>query len=113
MFVYFGGIVRNKPCKDCGVEALRANSGNQIRMYQTQIPIVKSIYAYEPNSTVSEAYAEHKGGMYRMAGEKQSFSRSSMIYYHAGTEMKNTFKNPRYSIAIIDDFPTTRRTMKI
>ena len=41
------------------VEALRANFGNQIRMYRTQIPIAvkaaetsskgKSIYAYEPN----------------------------------------------------------------
>ena len=41
---------------------------NQIRMYRTQIPIAvkaaetsskgKSIYAYEPNSTVSKAYAE-------------------------------------------------------
>ena len=50
------------------VEALRANFGNQIRMYRTQIPIAvkaaetsskgKSIYAYEPNSTVSKAYAE-------------------------------------------------------
>ncbi len=48
------------------VEALRANFGNQIRMYRTQIPIAvkaaetsskgKSIYAYEPNSTVSKAY---------------------------------------------------------
>ena len=47
------------------VEALRANFGNQIRMYRTQIPIAvkaaetsskgKSIYAYEPNSTVSKA----------------------------------------------------------
>ena len=44
------------------VEALRANFGNQIRMYRTQIPIAvkaaetsskgKSIYAYEPNSTI-------------------------------------------------------------
>lgn len=50
------------------VEALRANFGNQIRMYRTQIPIAvkaaetsskgKSIYAYEPNSTVSKAYSE-------------------------------------------------------
>ena len=50
------------------VEALRSNFGNQIRMYRTQIPIAvkaaetsskgKSIYAYEPNSTVSKAYAE-------------------------------------------------------
>ena len=50
------------------VEALRANFGNQIRMYRTQIPIAvkaaetsskgKSIYAYEPNSTVSKAYQE-------------------------------------------------------
>ncbi len=49
------------------VEALRQTS-NQIRMYRTQIPIAvkaaetsskgKSIYAYEPNSTVSKAYAE-------------------------------------------------------
>ncbi|MFR8289448.1 MAG: hypothetical protein ACLU92_10470, partial [Coprococcus comes] len=48
------------------VEALRANFGNQIRMYRTQIPIAvkaaetsskgKSIYAYEPNSTVSKAW---------------------------------------------------------
>ena len=50
------------------VEALRENFGNQIKMYRTYIPIAvkaaetsskgKSIYAYEPNSTVSKAYAE-------------------------------------------------------
>src|SRR5699024_4121995 len=48
------------------VEALRNNFGNQIRMYRTQIPIAvkaaetsskgKSIYAYEPKSTVARAY---------------------------------------------------------
>ena len=53
------------------VEALRANFGNQIRMYRTQIPIAvkaaetsskgKSIYAYEPNSTVSKAYGSSSG----------------------------------------------------
>ena len=50
------------------VEALRENFGSSIRMYRTQIPIAvkaaetsskgMSIYAYEPNSTVSKAYAE-------------------------------------------------------
>ena len=50
------------------VEALRENFGSQIKMYRTYIPIAvkaaetsskgKSIYAYEPNSTVSKAYAE-------------------------------------------------------
>jgi chromosome partitioning protein len=50
------------------VEALRENFGNQIKLYRTSIPIAvkaaetsskgKSIYAYEPNSTVSKAYAE-------------------------------------------------------
>ena len=50
------------------VEALRENFGSSIRMYRSQIPIAvkaaetsskgKSIYAYEPNSTVSKAYAE-------------------------------------------------------
>ena len=50
------------------VEALRENFGNQIKMYRTNIPIDvkaaetsskgKSIFAYEPNSTVSKAYTE-------------------------------------------------------
>ena len=50
------------------VEALRENFGNQIKMYRTHIPIAvkaaetsskgKSIFAYEPNSTVSKAYTE-------------------------------------------------------
>ena len=50
------------------VEALRENFGNQIKLYHTSIPIAvkaaetsskgKSIFAYEPNSTVSKAYAE-------------------------------------------------------
>ena len=48
------------------VEALRENFGSQIKMYRTYIPIAvkaaetsskgKSIFAYEPNSTVSKAY---------------------------------------------------------
>jgi chromosome partitioning protein len=47
------------------VEALRENFGNQIKLYRTSIPIAvkaaetsskgKSIFAYEPNSTVSKA----------------------------------------------------------
>ena len=50
------------------VEALRENFGNQIKLYRTSIPIAvkaaetsskgKSIFAYEPNSTVSKAYTE-------------------------------------------------------
>ena len=50
------------------VEALRENFGNQIKMYRTYIPIAvkaaetsskgKSIFAYEPGSTVSKAYTE-------------------------------------------------------
>ena len=50
------------------VEALRENFGGTIKLYRTSIPIAvkaaetsskgKSIYAYEPNSTVSKAYAE-------------------------------------------------------
>ena len=48
------------------VEALRENFGNHIKMYRTSIPIGvkaaeasskgKSIYGYEPRSTVSKAY---------------------------------------------------------
>ena len=48
------------------VEALRENFGNQIKLYRTSIPIAvkaaetsskgKSIFAYEPNSTVSKAW---------------------------------------------------------
>lgn len=50
------------------VEALRENFGSRIKLYRTQIPIAvkaaessskgKSIYAYDPNSTVARAYAE-------------------------------------------------------
>lgn len=50
------------------VEALRETFGSQIKMYRTYIPIAvkaaetsskgKSIFAYEPNSTVSKAYTE-------------------------------------------------------
>ena len=50
------------------VEALRENFGGTIKLYRTSIPIAvkaaetsskgKSIYAYEPNSTVAKAYAE-------------------------------------------------------
>ena len=50
------------------VEALRSNFGSVIRIYRTAIPIAvkaaevsakgKSIYAYEPNSSVSRAYAD-------------------------------------------------------
>lgn len=49
-------------------EALRINFGNRIKIYKTQIPSGikaaetsskgKSIYAYEPNSSVSKAYTE-------------------------------------------------------
>ena len=49
------------------VEALRANFGSVIRIYLSSIPIGvkaaevsskgKSIYAYEPSSSVSKAYA--------------------------------------------------------
>lgn len=49
------------------VDALRDNFGSRIRIYKTKIPVAvkaaevsskgKSIYAYEPNSTVSKAYA--------------------------------------------------------
>ena len=48
------------------VDALRDNFGSRIRIYKTKIPVAvkaaevsskgKSIYAYEPNSTVSKAY---------------------------------------------------------
>ncbi len=50
------------------VEALRENFGDHIEMYRSTIPSAvkaaetsskgKSIYAYEPNSTVSKAYTE-------------------------------------------------------
>ena len=50
------------------IEALRENFGSYIKIYNTHIPIAikaaevsskgKSIYAYEPNSTVSKAYTE-------------------------------------------------------
>ena len=50
------------------VEALRNNFGSRIKIYRTKIPIAvkaaetsaigKSIYAYEPKSTVSMAYAD-------------------------------------------------------
>ena len=50
------------------VEALRENFGSQIKMYRTYIPIAvkaaetsskgKSIFAYEPGSTVSNAYTK-------------------------------------------------------
>ncbi len=50
------------------VEALRTNFGSKIRIYRAKIPIAvkaaetsaigKSIYAYEPKSTVSKAYAD-------------------------------------------------------
>lgn len=50
------------------VEALRENFGCRIRIYRMTIPVAvkaaevsskgKSIYAYEPNSTVSKAYAD-------------------------------------------------------
>ena len=49
-------------------DALRVNFGNRIKIYKTQIPSGikaaetsskgKSIYAYEPNSSVSKAYTE-------------------------------------------------------
>lgn len=50
------------------VEALRSSFGNQAKLYRSQIPIAvkaaetsskgKSIYAYEPKSTVSKAYTD-------------------------------------------------------
>ena len=50
------------------VDALRENFGSHIRIFKSQIPMAvkaaevaskgKSIYAYEPNSTVSKAYTE-------------------------------------------------------
>lgn len=50
------------------VDALRQNFGSHIRIFKSQIPMAvkaaevaskgKSIYAYEPNSTVSKAYTE-------------------------------------------------------
>ncbi len=50
------------------VEALRTNFGSKVKIYRSKIPIAvkaaetsaigKSIYAYEPKSTVSKAYAD-------------------------------------------------------
>ncbi len=50
------------------IDALRENFGSHIRIFKSQIPMAvkaaevaskgKSIYAYEPNSTVSKAYTE-------------------------------------------------------
>ena len=50
------------------VEAIRENFGSHLKIYNTSIPLAikaaevsskgKSIYAYEPNSTVSKAYTE-------------------------------------------------------
>lgn len=50
------------------VEAIRENFGSNLKIYNTSIPLAikaaevsskgKSIYAYEPNSTVSKAYTE-------------------------------------------------------
>ena len=50
------------------VDTLRQNFGSRIKIYKSSIPVAvkaaevsskgKSIYAYEPNSTVSKAYAD-------------------------------------------------------
>ena len=77
------------------VEALRENFGNQIKLYRTSIPIAvkaaetsskgKSIFAYEPNSTVSKAYKGihriYEGGVSRWQEERAtSLSRGSMTF---------------------------------
>ena len=70
------------------VEALRENFGGTIKLYRTSIPIAvkaaetsskgKSIYAYEPNSTVAKAYAEFTKEV--IADGKMCIRDSSNIY---------------------------------
>lgn len=63
------------------VEALRETFGSRIKMYKSTIPIAikaaevsskgKSIYAYEPNSTVSKAYTEFTKEVLADGGKKK------------------------------------------
>lgn len=63
------------------VEALRKTFGSCIKMYKSTIPIAikaaevsskgKSIYAYEPNSTVSKAYTEFTKEVLADGGKKK------------------------------------------
>lgn len=72
------------------VEALRENFGNQIKMYRTHIPIAvkaaetsskgKSIFAYEPNSTVSKAYTEFTKEVLADGRKKELFGDEYLDY---------------------------------
>jgi chromosome partitioning protein len=71
------------------VEALRENFGSQIKMYRTYIPIAvkaaetsskgKSIFAYEPGSTVSKAYTEFTYSRRRNREMKKNFQKSEIF----------------------------------
>ncbi len=101
------------------VEALRENFGSQIKMYRTYIPIAvkaaetsskgKSIFAYEPNSTVSKSVCRiYKGGVSRWQEERAtSLSRSSMTCsQHRSREMRKKLSKIRdIPLTEIDDFP--------
>ena len=93
------------------VEALRENFGSQIKMYRTHIPIAvkaaetsskgKSIFAYEPNSTVSKAYAE-------LAGRKSDFTLTRLDDLFSTQEQRDEEKLSKIRdipLELIDDFP--------
>ena len=81
------------------VEALRENFGCRIRIYRTTIPVAvkaaevsskgKSIYAYEPNSTVSKAYADFTKEVLADGRQKERL--------HASHERRKAGKNPGHS----------------
>ncbi len=92
------------------VEALRENFGGTIKLYRTSIPIAvkaaetsskgKSIYAYEPNSTVGESLRRiYKGGDCRWQEERAtSLSRGSMtcLQRRSSETMKKLLKSGIY-----------------
>lgn len=94
------------------VEALRENFGCRIRIYRTTIPVAvkaaevsskgKSIYAYEPNSTVSKTYADFTKEVLADGRQKERLHASHEharwpVLHAGGTGRRKAGKNPGHS----------------
>ena len=94
------------------VDALRDNFGSRIKIYRSAIPIAvkaaevsskgKSIYAYEPNSTVSKAYANFTKEVLADGRQKERLHAShtlsrGFVFFAGGTGRSETRKNQGYS----------------
>ena len=102
------------------VEALRENFGCRIRIYRTTIPIAvkaaevsskgKSIYAYEPSSTVSKAYTDFTKEVLADGRQKSDFTlpTNTLDELFSTQEERDDAKLSKIRdipLELIDDFP--------